>query len=182
MDVCDAIRGRRTVKAYSGAPVSRETVRDLIELACWAPNHRLSQPWRFAAIDAAGVVRLTTFVQSPPVSTVVEPRKLAAITERLAACGAVVQVTCVRTDDPGRQAEDRDATAVAVGNMLLAAHAQGLGSFWSTSPLMTHPEVLRWFGADPGLETHVATVWLGVPVEEPTPPRRRPVSELLQWR
>jgi nitroreductase len=181
MDALTAIRSRRTSKAYTGAGISREAVAELVEAATWAPNHRLTQPWRFAAIDREGVSQLAAFVQQAPVSAAVEPRKLPAVVERLAACGAVVQVTCLRDGDAERQREDRDATCAAVQNLLLAATAGGLASYWSTSPLMTHEAVLRWFGADPASESHVATVWLGVPAEQPQPPRRRPVTEVLRW-
>lgn len=146
-----------------------------------APNHRLTQPWRFAAIDSEGVARLVALVQTPPLSQAVDARKLAAICERMARCGAMVQVTCLRSADPERQREDLAATAAAVQNLLLAATGQGLGSFWSTSPLMADVGVLRWFGADPEQEVHVATVWLGHPVESPPTPKRRPVDDVLRW-
>ena len=120
-------------------------------------------------------------VQRAPLSAVVEARKLPKICERLACCGAIVQVTCVLAGSDEQRREDRDATDAAVQNLCLAAQVAGLGSFWSTSPLLTHPEVLRWFGSDPAQEAHVATVWLGVSAELPTPPRRRPVAEVLRW-
>jgi nitroreductase len=181
MDLINAIHKRRTVKVFSGSPVGRDLVRQLVEAAVTAPNHRLTQPWRFAAIDAEGVARLVVLVQTPPLCQAVEARKLAAICERMARCGAMVQVTCQRSADPERQREDLAATAAAVQNLLLAATGLGLGSFWSTSPLMAHAGVLSWFGADPGQEAHVATVWLGHPAESPPPPRRRPVDEVLRW-
>ena len=172
---------RRTIKSFTGAAVPRATIESLVEAATWAPCHRLTQPWRFSAIDRDGIARLIAFVQQPPVRAAVEARKLPAICERLAACGAIVQVTCVLAGSVEQRREDRDATAAAVQNLLLAAHEAGLGSFWSTSPLLTHAEVLRWFGADPTQQAHVATVWLGVPSENPLPPRRKPLAEVLRW-
>jgi nitroreductase len=90
-------------------------------------------------------------------------------------------VTCVLAGSDEQRREDRDATAAAVQNLLLAAHAAGLGSFWSTSPLLAHPDVLRWFGSDPAAEAHVGTVWLGIPAEIPAAPGRRPLTEVLRW-
>ena len=181
MDTLTAIHARRSVKAFTGAAVAREVVADLVEAACWAPNHRLTQPWRFAALDPEGITRLLELVQREPVSAVVEAHKVSKICERLAGCGAIVQVTCILAGSDEQRREDRDATAAAVQNLCLAAQAAGLGSFWSTSPLLTHPEVLRWFGADPAQEAHVATVWLGIPAEQPVPPRRRPLADVLRW-
>ncbi len=181
MNTLAAIRSRRTIKSFTGAAVSREVVAGLVEAACWAPNHRLTQPWRFAAVDQEGIGRLLELLRREPVSGVVEARKLPKICERLAGCGAIVQVTCVLAGSDEQRREDRDAAAAAVQNLCLAAQDAGLGSFWSTSPLLAHPEVLRWFAADPAREAHVATVWLGVPAEQPDPPRRRPLSEFLHW-
>lgn len=181
MELLAAINLRRTSKVFSGAAVDRALVQHLVEAAVMAPNHRLTQPWRFAALDAAGVSRLVAMVQTPPICQVVEAGRLVAICERMARCGAMVQVTCLRSLDPERQREDLAATAAAVQNLLLAATGHGLGSFWSTSPLMADPRVLRWFGADPAAEAHVATVWLGLAAEQPPSPRRRGLDEVLRW-
>jgi nitroreductase len=181
MDTLTAIASRRTVKSFTGAAVPREVLAGLVEAACWAPNHRLTQPWRFAIADRAAVARLVERVRRPDVAAAVEPRKLGPATERLAACGAVIQVTCVRSGGVDQQREDRDAVSAAVQNLLLAAQAMGLGSFWSTSPLMAHPEIVRWFGSDPAVEAHVGTIWLGIPVETPISPHRRSLEDVSHW-
>lgn len=177
----DAIAARRTIKLFTGAAIPRATIESLVTAATWAPCHRLTQPWRFAAIDREGIARLVAFVQQPPMRDAVLPRKLPSICERLAACGAIIQVTCVLAGSDEQRREDRDATAAAVQNLLLAAHAAGLGSFWSTSPLLAHPEVQRWFGSEPAAEAHVGTIWLGIPGETPVAPARRPLAEVLRW-
>jgi nitroreductase len=182
MDAAAAIAGRRTLKLYTGAEVPRAAVERLVALAVLAPNHRLSQPWRFRAVDRSGVARLAAFVQGEPVCGAVEARKLPAVVERLSGCGAVVQVACQRLGGPEQQAEDRDACAAAVQNLLVAAHADGIASFWSTSPLFAHPATMRWFGGDPEREAHVGTLWLGVPAGPmPAAPPRRPLAEVLSW-
>ncbi len=50
VEVADAIRTRRTVKAYHPRPVARDVLVDLFELARWAPNHNLTEPWRFRVL------------------------------------------------------------------------------------------------------------------------------------
>src|ERR1700689_836067 len=50
MNIDTAIRTRRTHKAYGPEPVDRETLRELFELARWAPNHHLTNPWRFRVL------------------------------------------------------------------------------------------------------------------------------------
>lgn len=182
MDVLAAIAERRTSKSFTGEDIPRAALRALCEAAVLAPNHRLTQPWRFGVADRAAIPRLLELLRGPAVSACVEPRKLGPATERIAACGALIQVTCVLAGEAEQRREDRDAVAAAVQNLLLAAQAAGLGSFWSTSPLMAHAEVLRWFGSDPAAEAHVGTIWLGHPAEAPpAPPRRRPLDEVLHW-
>ncbi|MBN8526528.1 MAG: nitroreductase family protein [Planctomycetes bacterium] len=181
MDVLAAIAARRTVKAFTGAPIPRETLRALCEAAVQAPNHRLTQPWRFGVADRDSIPRLLEVLRRPAVAACVEARKLGPALERIAACGGLIQVACVLEGGEERRREDRDAAAAAVQNLLLAAVGHGLGSFWSTSPLMAHPEVLRWFGADPTSMAHIGTIWLGVPAESPPSPHRRHLDEVLHW-
>ena len=74
MDVEEAIRARRTHKVYEREPVDRATVDELLELARWAPNHHLTNPWRFRVIgpearqrlkDAAGPEAATKLDRAP---------------------------------------------------------------------------------------------------------------------
>src|SRR5947208_15480298 len=124
MDVEEAIRSRRTHKVYGTAPVARETLLELFELARWAPNHHLTNPWRFR---------------------VVGPRSLAALKAAAGAEAAgkldraptLVAVSCVVADDPVQAEEDLLAAGVAAYIVLLAAHARGLATYWRT------PAVLR---------------------------------------
>lgn len=181
MDVIAAIAARRTVKVFTGEAVPRATLLALCEAASQAPNHRMTQPWRFGIAVREAIPRLLEVLRGPDVSACIESRKLGPATERIAACGALIQVTCVLAGGEEQRREDRDAVAAAVQNLLLAAQAHGVGSFWSTSPLMSHPAVVRWFGADPAEVAHIGTIWLGIPAETPPSPRRRPLDEVLHW-
>src|SRR3954451_23353673 len=125
MDVEEAIRTRRTHKAYAPEPVPREELDELLELASWAPNHNLTNPWRFR---------------------VVGPRALEALKEAAGPESApkldraptlVVASQVIDSADPVQDEEDLCATAAAVYIVLLAAHARGLAGYWRT------PAVLR---------------------------------------
>jgi len=139
VDVEQAIRTRRTHKAYGPEPVDRETLEALFELARWAPNHHLTNPWRFR---------------------VVGPRALAALKEaagpeaagKLDRAPTLVVVSCVGDE------EDRDATAVAAYIVLLAAHARGLAGYWRTPGLLRAPEGRDALGIEPAREAPGARV------------------------
>src|ERR687898_393212 len=124
MDVETAIRTRRTHKAYRPGPVPREVLEELFELARWAPNHHLTNPWRFRVIGPGALERL----------------KLAAGPEsapKLERAPTLVVCSCRLTGDSIQDEEDLHATAVAAYIVLLSAHARGLAGYWRT------PDVLR---------------------------------------
>src|SRR6059058_3209673 len=114
VEVETAIRSRRTHKAFAPEPVPREMLDELLELARWAPNHHLTNPWRFR---------------------VVGPQALAALKEaagpeaagKLDRAPTLVVVSAVQSgDDPVADEEDLLATACAAYLVLLGAHDRGL--------------------------------------------------------
>jgi nitroreductase len=186
VDVLTAIRARRSVKAFTGAPVARGVIEDLLVAATWAPTHRMTQPWRFGVLDQAAMVRLAEFLRATPaIAAVPDPAKgaakLAKLLERLPGLGAMVIVTWVRDADPGVDLEEHAAASAAVQNLMLAATAAGLGSFWSTNHTLGHPEVLRFAGADPAREGFLGAIWLGQAAEQPAAPPRRPISDIARF-
>ena len=127
MDVDDAIRARRTIKAYAPLPVSRETLEELFELARWAPNHHLTNPWRFRVLGPEALERL----------------KEAAGPEaagKLDRAPTLVVASAVLSGDPEQDEEDLHATAVATYILLLGAHARGLAGYWRTPAVLRTPE------------------------------------------
>src|SRR5712691_13480237 len=58
VNVVEAIRGRRTHKSFGPQPVLRETLEELFDLARFAPNHHLTQPWRFRVLGPGALARL----------------------------------------------------------------------------------------------------------------------------
>src|SRR3954469_16686278 len=106
----DDIRDRPTHKAYCAEPVGRATLEELFELARWAPNHNLTNPWRFRVLGPAALDRL----------------KAAAGPEaagKLDRAPTLVAVSVTQTgEDAVRDEEDLLAAAVAAYIVLLAAH------------------------------------------------------------
>src|SRR4051795_6888337 len=123
----DAIRDRRTHKAYGAEPVDRATLEELFELARWAPNHNLTNPWRFRVIGPATLERL----------------KEAAGPEaagKLDRAPTLVVCSCVLGGDEVQDEEDLHATACAAYIVLLAAHGRGLAGYWRTPAVMRTAE------------------------------------------
>jgi nitroreductase len=124
--VDEAIRTRRTHKVYGSEPVARETLDELFELARWAPNHRLTEPWRMRVLG---------------------PRSLAALKDaagpteagKLDRAPTLVVASVVQTGDVSQDFEDVCAGACAVYIVLLAAHARGLAGYWRTPAVLPTP-------------------------------------------
>src|SRR5436309_3730633 len=148
MKLEDAIRTRRTHKAHRPEPIERATLDALFELARWAPNHNLTNPWRFRVVGPEALERLKQ--AAGPESA---PKLDRAPTLVVASATQI-------GDDPVRDQEDMHAAAAATYILLLAAHARGLAGYWRT------PEVLRTEqGRDavgvPGDESILGLVYLG---------------------
>ena len=158
MDLEEAIRTRRTHKAYSPEPVDRTTLEELLELARWAPNHHLTNPWRFRVLGPRSLERLKQAAGPEAAS-------------KLDRAPTLVAASALRSEDPVADHEDLCATACAVYAVLLAAHGRGLAGYWRT------PEVLR---TRPGLaalgipaeERFVALIHLGWPRQQKEAPER----------
>lgn len=186
LSFADCIRTRRTVKDFTGEVVPHAALEKWLELACCAPTHRLSQPWRFAVLNQPAIARLGAFLCSEPTIAAVPnaekgAAKLAKLMERLPTLGALIQVTWVRASDTAIDLEDHAAASAAVQNLLLAAHADGWAGFWSTNPALGHAETLRWCGFDPATQGFIGSIWLGRSKHTPTAPPRVPLTERVRW-
>jgi nitroreductase len=180
VEVENAIRTRRTIKAFEPEPVERATLEDLLELARWAPNHHLTNPWRFRVVGpralealkraAADLARET----APDGANLEELGRVAAA--KLDRAPTLVVVSTKHSADPVQDEEDAHATACAAYNVLLGAHARGLAGYWRT------PAVLRTDpGAEavglPGGERFVGMLYLGHPRQTAEVTERAPVED-----
>jgi nitroreductase len=161
MDVEEAIRTRRTHKAYGADPVDRQTLLDLFELARWAPNHHLTNPWRFRVVGPAALERLKA----------ASPADAAGKLDR---APTLVVVSSVGDE------EDRDATAAAAYIVLLAGHARGLATYWRTPAVLTTPEGRAAVGVGDD-EQVLGLLHLGVPRAEQRVPERAPVESVATF-
>jgi nitroreductase len=147
VDVEQAIRTRRTHKAFRPEPVDRATLDELLELARWAPNHNLTNPWRFRVLGPGSLRRLKEAAGSEGAA-------------KLDRAPTLVAASAVQTGDPVQDEEDLCATAVAVYVVLLAAHARGLIGYWRTPDVLRTPEGRAAIGL-PEAERFVGLIHLG---------------------
>ncbi len=173
MEVLDAIRGRRTAVKFSAAPIAREEIEALIEAATWAPNHKHTEPWRFQVFSGDSRRALVERLRAADPDGKDPTVKLT----RAPVCIVVAQP---HAEDPVQDIEDYAAASCAVQNLMLAAHARGLATRWSTGALVESPAAKRVLGLSER-DRIVAFVNLGRPSEEepPHPVGRKP--PIIEW-
>jgi len=167
MDVETAIRTRRTHKAYRPEPLERGVLEQLLELARWAPNHHLTNPWRFRAVGPQALERLKQAAGPEAAS-------------KLDRAPTLVICSCVLSGDRVQDEEDLHAVAVAAYIVLLAAHARGLAGYWRTPGVLRTPEGAMAVGLGED-ERFVGLIHLGRPVQEQAPPERAPAERVVEF-
>ena len=160
MDVETAIRTRRTHKQYGPEPVDRATLEELLEPARWAPNHHLTQPWRFRVLGPQTLARLKAAAGGKEAT-------------KLGRAPTLVIASAVLTGDEVQDEEDLYATAAAVYGVLLTATARGLASYWRTPAALRDAAIWTELGL-PDDERFVALIHLGRPVTDPPAKEREP--------
>jgi len=167
VSIDELIRGRRTHKAYDPEPVDRATLEALFELARWAPNHNLTNPWRFRVLGPESLAELKEAAGEEAAA-------------KLDRAPTLVVASVIESGDPVQNEEDHAAAAVAAYIVLLAAHARGLAGYWRT------PEVLRTPGGCfaagvPDGERAIGLLHLGPPRQEKEPPERLPPGDFVTY-
>jgi nitroreductase len=168
MDVEKAIRTRRTHKAFAAQALDATVLDELFELARWAPNHHLTNPWRFRVLGERTRERLMDLADSEQPGSAV----------KLQRAPTLVAVTARQTGDPAQNREDLLATAVAAYLVLLGAHARGLAGYWRTVALLDDPRGREILGLE-AAETPVGLLYLGSPVQEQRVPERALPAEFV---
>lgn len=169
--LAERMRSRRTVKLFLQQPVSRELVLEAIEVARWAPNHHLTEPWHFYLLGAEAIEKSVDLTR-----VVVTERKGADLGEFKAKDAATrpgwLVVTCRRSEDELTQQEDYASVCCAIQNLSLYLSEAGLASKWSTGPLTRDPRFYELLGIDRNAEMIVGLIWYGYPKITPTQSRK----------
>jgi len=163
MNVFEAILKRRSVRKYSSDNIPDDIIEKLLDAAMWAPSGGNTQPWRFVVVKDE-----------------VTRKMLKAVSPGLSGEPSVIIVACV---DYGATPDETAAIKIldmgaTIENLLLAAHALGLGACWIASA--------NWRGVKEavGIPEHgsiepVSLIAVGYPTENPTPKARRPIEDIV---
>jgi nitroreductase len=188
LEVFEAIESRRSIGKMKGDPVSRGHVERILESAIHAPNHGITEPWRFYVFAGKGrgkLARARAELAEIQAEEEGEDEELAAgriSRERKKAFRApvIVAVISVAGRDEVETLENYAACAAAVQNMQLTAHSLGLGAMWRTGVHAYHDYMRDFFDLGEG-DHVVAYLYIGYPDMDEQRRRRKPVEQFTTW-
>ena len=184
MNVSDAIAQRRSVKKFSDRAVTREEIEALLDAAVLAPNHHLTQPWRFYVLGPEARRRYGLALGERKARKLTDPDTASAVRDKTAAehvaFPALIAVAQVLDEKPETREEDYAAVMQAIGNIMLAAVERGLGTHMRTGAVMDDSAARAAVGVG-DRERIVALVSVGVPAETPSPKARQGAAAVTTW-
>jgi len=186
MDAHNAIAARTSTRAFADRPVSRAALERLLAAAVRAPNHKLTEPWRFAVLTGNSAARFAELKRAHRATRFPDPaspeasRAIEKTYREARATPVFVVVMCAVSDDPVRREEDYASVMMAVQNLLIAATAEGLGSYLRTGGIMEDPG-LTALAQLPAGHRIVAVVSLGWPAAREEPRKRGDAAARTLW-
>ncbi len=180
----ETLHGRRSIRQFTPREPSRAEVEALLDAAVTAPNHRLTQPWRFYVLGpkarhAYGLAlgnRKAKKIEDPAAADAMRNR----VAEEHASLPLMIAVAVVEDANPEIREEDLAATMMAVQNITLAAVSLGLGTHLKTGAIMQDPAVRAALGLLEG-ERVVAVLNVGEPATQPPARERKSAASLTKW-
>jgi nitroreductase len=158
MDALEAIRKRRSVRSYTGAPIPKEDLETIVDAGRLAATGSNKQPWDFIVVTERGMIN-----------------QLKVAAQWMDKAGAIIAVVM----DPASRWWLEDGSA-AVENMLIAATALGYGSCWLEGYTLPREEEFKALLGIPKEKRLLTLVPVGVPAEWPTK-AKKPLAEVLHW-
>jgi nitroreductase len=184
MRISDALRQRRSIKRFTGRVVTREEIEQLLDAAVLAPNHRLTEPWRFHVLGPEARYAYGLALGERKARKIEDPEQARALRERVAqehrALPAMLVVAMVTNDNPEIRDEDYAATMMAVEHIALRALELGLGTAIRTGGVMGDAAARAAAGVTEQ-ERIVAVVNVGEPAEVPPGPKKTSARDLTRW-
>ena len=187
MDVLEAIRTRRTAGKIRADVPPRELIEELLEAATWAPNHRLNEPWRFFVVAGEARERFGELMAADACASLDDPTEekrrgmIESQMKKATRSPVIIAVACDPPTSPRIDpVEDVCAVACGVQNMMLAAHARGLATKWSSGQACHSPAIKSFFGLTPEHQI-LGYIYLGYPDESSGIGSRTPHHEKTTW-
>ena len=175
--LAERIRGRRTIKLFLQTPVNRQVILDAIEVARWAPNHHVTEPWHFYLLGENAMKVNVELIRQ--ITADIKDAKRADFKAQAATeIPGWLVVTCRRSEDEALQREDYASCCCAMQNLMLYLSEAGVGSKWATGAIVEDKRFFDMLGADQEQELVVGVLRYGYPKIVPTQ-SRKDISDIV---
>jgi nitroreductase len=183
--VLRAIRDRRSIGKVGEQAPPASVIEQILEAGTWAPNHHLTEPWRFFVLEGEARNRLGHALADAATEHIADPaakeRAWAAQASKPLRAPVIIAIAVEPALEEKIEVIEEIASGAAAGqNMLLAAHALGLAAIWR-SGRPTYSRQVREFLGLSERATVLGFIYLGYPSMEPPTRERRPVSAVTTW-
>lgn len=171
---------RRTIHEYTNESVPKEIWLKALEMATWAQNHKLSQPWRFIHIQRGSrekMIELAIEVRNR--KSLLSGAETESLRARYNSVPILIAVAQQKSMSFEQQREDYGAIACGLQNASLYLAALGFGSKWSTGELIQYPKTAEVLGVLKSEEL-IGFYWIGRPARIPAPPLRQPIMNFVR--
>ncbi len=179
--VYDAIHRRRMNNDFTDVVPPHDALRRMLDAAVWAPNHRLTNPWRFFVLEKGGEKRaeVAQLAYDNLYARSGNHENADGSRQRVLDAPALIYVYSIPGDREDMTQENYAAACCAVQNLLLAAVAEGLAGDWSTGNTTRHPNLAETLGGASDW-TMVGALFIGYP-SRPSASVRAPADEVTAW-
>lgn len=187
MDLLEGLKSRRTIGVVSEKEVPEQMIEEILDAARWAPNHFRTEPWRFFVLTGDGRKPLGEALARIAAKDMDEPEreenkeKLEKTKQKSLRAPVIIAVAV----EPGNHPrvilkEEYAAVNAAIQNMLLAAHALGLGAIWRTGKPCYDKEISKLFNLSEQGEV-LGFIYIGYPNMNPPVAKRKEIAEVTKW-
>src|SRR3954462_6608071 len=184
MPISDIIASRRSIKRFTNRVITRDEIERLLSSATLAPNHKLTQPWRFYVLGPEARYAYGLALGGRKAKKIEDPSKAAQMRQTVAeehrALPAMLAVALANNDDPELREEDYAAAMMAIQNLSLVAVEMGLGTHIKTGAVMADPASRAAVGVKDN-ERIIAIVNIGEPADVPPPKPREAAAAFTTW-
>lgn len=181
MSISDSIRNRRSIGKVKQDAIPRESIERILEAGIWAPNHRLTEPWKFFVLEGNGRNKLAEALASVAGNGEVTEESLSSARKKVERAPLIIAVA-VEPVDNGKiiELEEYGAVFAAIQNMLLEIHELGLGAVWRSGEPCYHELMSKAFDLSEKGKM-LGFIYIGVPENNDQQSKRTPFAEKTVW-
>jgi nitroreductase len=177
-DLTDVITSRRTIHNFiPDKTPDKAVIKDAISSACWAPNHHLTEPWHFLSLGKETISDICDLNKEMLIETKGIEKAENKYKRWMEIPGWLV-VTCQKSDDEVRYQEDYASCCCAIQNLMLILWQQGIGTKWSTGPVIFDDRFYDLVWVNKELENVVGLIWYGYAADVPQTVRK-PLEQVM---